>query len=298
MVKVVMKTEIPDAKLLNRGKVRDIFDAGEYLLFVTTDRISAFDVVMTSGIPYKGIVLNQISKYWFGKTASIIKNHFITDHVADYPDPFNRYPELLHGRSMLVKKTRPFEVECIVRGYLSGSAWKEYQKTTNLFGYQLPEGLQNSSRLPEPLFTPSTKATSGHDINISFDEMKDIVGETTGEKLKEFSLTVYQKGVEEALSKGIIIADTKFEFGTLDDEIILIDEVLTPDSSRFWPADEYQPGKSQPSLDKQYLRDYLETLDWDKTPPPPELPDEIVQNTSKKYQEILHILTGKTVEEY
>ncbi len=293
-----MKTDIPEAKLLNRGKVRDIYDAGDYLLFVTTDRISAFDVVMTSGIPYKGVVLNQISKYWFSKTESIIRNHFITDQVAEYPEPFSDYPELLHGRSMLVRKTQPFEVECIVRGYLSGSAWKEYQKTTNLFGYQLPEGLQNSSHLPEPLFTPSTKATSGHDINISFDEMKDLVGEETSEKLKELSLAVYRKGVEEAESKGMIIADTKFEFGRLNDEIILIDEVMTPDSSRFWPADEYEPGKNQPSLDKQYLRDYLETLDWDKTPPPPDLPEEIVHNTSKKYQEILHILTGKTVEEF
>ncbi|UCF64702.1 MAG: phosphoribosylaminoimidazolesuccinocarboxamide synthase, partial [bacterium] len=227
--------------------------------------------------------------------AGIVENHFITDNVDEYPQPFKQHQGLLRGRSMLVRKTNPFPVECIVRGYLSGSAWKEYQQTTNLFGYQLPEDLQNSSKLPAPLFTPSTKATSGHDINISFDEMGKMVGEDTSRSLKVASLAIYQAGIQEAESKGIIIADTKFEFGILDNRIILIDEVLTPDSSRFWPAAEYSPGKNQPSLDKQYLRDYLETLDWDKTPPPPPLPEEIVQNTSRKYQEILKILTGKTI---
>jgi len=297
MSDVILKTEIPGAKLLNRGKVRDIYDAGDNLLFVTTDRISAFDVVMDSGIPYKGIVLSQISKYWFEKTKGIVENHFVTDDVEKYPKPFNQQAGLLKGRSMLVKKANPFPVECIVRGYLSGSAWKEYQKSHLLFGYTLPENLQNSSKLPTPLFTPSTKAESGHDINISYDEMQKMVSPEIGRKLKVLSLAIYSAGVQEAEKKGIIIADTKFEFGLLSGKIFLIDEVLTPDSSRFWPAEKYQPGRNQPSLDKQYLRDYLENLDWDKTPPPPPLPAEIVENTSKIYQEILKIITGKTVKQ-
>jgi phosphoribosylaminoimidazole-succinocarboxamide synthase len=296
MQDVVFKTEIPGAKLLSRGKVRDIYDAGEYLLFIASDRISAFDVVMNSGIPYKGIVLTQISKYWFEKTSHIIENHFVTDEISEFPDPFNKYPDLLTGRSMLVKKTTPFEVECIVRGFLSGSAWKEYQKTKVLFGYTLPDNLVNSSILPTPLFTPSTKATSGHDINITFEEMKRLVGDEVSETLKELSVNLYHAGTIEAEKQGIIIADTKFEFGRMGDKIILIDEVLTPDSSRFWPQAEYTPGKNQPSLDKQYVRDYLEGLDWDKTPPPPPLPDEIIQNTSKKYREIFEILTGYKIE--
>lgn len=297
MSDVILKTEILGAKLLNRGKVRDIYDAGDNLLFVTTDRISAFDVVMDSGIPYKGIVLSQISKYWFEKTKGIVDNHFVTDDVEKYPKPFNQQAELLKGRSMLVKKANPFPVECIVRGYLSGSAWKDYQKSHLLSGYTLPENLQNSSKLPTPLFTPSTKAESGHDINISYDEMQKMVSPEIGRKLKILSLAVYGAGVQEAEKKGIIIADTKFEFGLLSGKIFLIDEVLTPDSSRFWPAEKYQPGRNQPSLDKQYLRDYLESLDWDKTPPPPPLPEEIVENTSKIYQEILKIITGKTVKQ-
>jgi phosphoribosylaminoimidazole-succinocarboxamide synthase len=297
MTNIVMKTEIPGAKLASRGKVRDIYDAGDHLLFVTSDRISAFDVVMDNGIPYKGIVLTQISRYWFEKTASIMKNHFITDRVEDYPAPFNRYREMLQGRSMLVLKSQPFEVECIVRGYLAGSAWKEYQQTHVLFGYELPDGLVNSSRLPQPLFTPSTKASSGHDINITYPEMEDMLGKDLSNKLRDTSLQIYLAGVKEAESRGIIIADTKFEFGIRDGEILLIDEVLTPDSSRFWPAAQYRTGQNQLSLDKQYLRDYLETLDWDKTPPPPPLPDEIVENTSKKYQEILKIITGKTIKD-
>ncbi len=297
MTKVVMKTEIPGATLVSRGKVRDIYDAGDQLLFVTTDRISAFDVVMDNGIPYKGIVLTQISKYWFEKTSPIIKNHFISDRVEDYPFPFNQFKGLLQGRSMLVKKSEPFPVECIMRGYLSGSAWKAYQKSNILFGYELPAGLVNSSRLPEPLFTPSTKATSGHDMNITFQEMQEMVGREISQELRNASLKVYLAGVKEAESRGIIIADTKFEFGTCNGDILLIDEVLTPDSSRFWPADEYRTGQNQPSLDKQYLRDYLETLDWGKTPPPPPLPDGIVENTSQKYQEILRIITGKTIKD-
>jgi phosphoribosylaminoimidazole-succinocarboxamide synthase len=297
MQDVVFKTDIPGAKLLNRGKVRDIYEAGEYLVFVASDRISAFDVVMDSGIPYKGIVLTQISKFWFEKTANIVENHFITDNVREFPAPFNEHVRLLKGRSMLVKKTNPYEVECIVRGYLSGSAWKEYQQTKILFGYQLPDNLVNSSKFPKSLFTPSTKATTGHDINITFEEMKQIVSKEESEILKDLSIKVYKAGTVEAEKKGIIIADTKFEFGKMGDKIILIDEVLTPDSSRFWPASEYEPGKSQPSLDKQYVRDYLEGLDWDKTPPPPPLPDHIIQNTSKKYQEIFQILTCKNIDD-
>lgn len=297
MSSVIMKTEIPGAQLITRGKVRDIYDAGNFLLFVASDRISAFDVVMDSGIPYKGIVLTQISKYWFEKTRDIIENHFISDKVNHYPKPYREHPELLKGRSMLVKKANPFPAECITRGYLAGSFWKEYQKSNVLFGNELPENLKNSGRLPSPIFTPSTKASSGHDINISYQEMMELVDEPTARKLKAISLALYRTGVQDAEAKGIIIADTKFEFGLLNNQILLIDEVLTPDSSRFWPASGYKPGQNQPSLDKQYLRDYLETLDWDKTPPPPPLPDEIVHNTSKKYQEILKILTGKTVEE-
>ncbi len=297
MKNVVKTTDIPGAKLLNRGKVRDIYDAGEFMLIVTTDRISAFDVVMNEPIPYKGIVLNQISKFWFEQTRNIIANHFITDEVKEFPSPFSEHEETLAGRSMLVKKANPFPVECIVRGYLAGSAWKEYREHGTVHGQQMPAGLKNSSRLPEPIFTPSTKAESGHDENISFDQMVAIIGSTYSEKLREVSLKLYQYGAEVARQKGIIIADTKFEFGLLNGEMILIDEVMTPDSSRFWPAKSYKPGKSQPSLDKQYLRDYLETLNWDKTPPPPRLPEDIVENTSRKYLEILQILTGKTIED-
>lgn len=296
MTRIVTQTNIPGARLLNRGKVRDIYDAGDNLLFVTTDRISAFDVVMSQGIPFKGIILNQLSKFWFTKTTDIIENHFVTDKTDEFPEPFNKHADILKGRSMMVKKSNPFPVECIVRGYLAGSGWKEYQKSGTLHGSSLPGGLQNSSRLEEAIFTPSTKAESGHDMNISFQQMEDLVGKETSKQLREASLKLYTFGAEYARGKGIIIADTKFEFGILDGKLILLDEILTPDSSRFWPADLYQPGQNQKSLDKQYLRDFLETLDWDKTPPPPHLPEEIVTNTSKKYQEILKILTGLTVD--
>jgi phosphoribosylaminoimidazole-succinocarboxamide synthase len=297
MNKVVMKTNIPGARLINRGKVRDIYDAGENLVIVTTDRISAFDVIMNDGIPYKGIVLNQISKYWFNKTKSIIKNHFISDNVDRFPEIFKKHWQILEGRSMLVRKANPFPVECVVRGYLAGSAWKDYQKSTDLYGYKLPSSLKNSSKLPFPIFTPSTKAEEGHDLNITYEEMQNVIDPDVSKKIKSYSLAVYKTGVWDAEEKGIIIADTKFEFGLYKGEIILIDEVMTPDSSRFWPSTDYETGKNQPSLDKQYLRDYLETLDWNKTPPPPKLPDEIIQNTSLKYVEILKILTGKTVQD-
>ncbi|MCB0263021.1 MAG: phosphoribosylaminoimidazolesuccinocarboxamide synthase [Calditrichaeota bacterium] len=289
MANVVLKTDIPGAKLLNRGKVRDIYDAGDALLFVTTDRISAFDVIMTQGIPMKGIVLTQLSKFWFSQTGDIVANHFITDNITEYPAPFNQHGELLRGRSMLVKKTQPLPVECVVRGYLAGSGWKEYREFQTLHETPLPAGLLNGSQLPQPLFTPATKAESGHDENISFERMLTIVDQQTAEAVRDYSLQLYAHGAKTAAKKGIILADTKFEFGILDGEIILIDEVMTPDSSRFWPKEFYAPGKSQQSFDKQYLRDYLETLDWDKTPPPPPLPDEIIENTSKKYLEIARI---------
>lgn len=297
MAEVILKTEIPGARLLNRGKVRDIYDAGQYLLIVATDRISAFDVVMNEGIPYKGIVLTQISKFWFENTGEIAENHLVTDRVDDFPEPFKHHKDVLEGRSMLVKKANPFPVECIVRGYLAGSGWKEYQQSGTIHSIQLPENLKNSSKLPTSLFTPSTKAEEGHDVNISYQQMKRLIGDDVGQRLKIYSLALYNNGASMAAEKGIIIADTKFEFGMFKGKILLIDELLTPDSSRFWPADQYQPGKSQPSLDKQYLRDFLESLDWNKTPPPPSLPEQIVQNTSQKYQEILHILTGKSVQE-
>ncbi|RMH80325.1 MAG: phosphoribosylaminoimidazolesuccinocarboxamide synthase, partial [Calditrichaeota bacterium] len=267
------------------------------LLIVTSDRISAFDVVMAEGIPAKGIVLTQISRFWFEQTRDIVPNHFVTDRVEAFPDPFRRHPEILRGRAMLVKKAQPLPVECIVRGYLAGSGWKEYRRSGTLHKTPLPAGLQESSRLPEPVFTPSTKAEEGHDENISFEEMQQIIDPALAERIREISLRIYRRGVEIAEQRGIIIADTKFEFGLVGEQLLLIDEALTPDSSRFWPREQYQPGRSQPSYDKQYLRDYLETLDWDKTPPPPPLPPEVVENTSRKYQEILQILTGKTVEQ-
>jgi phosphoribosylaminoimidazole-succinocarboxamide synthase len=295
---VVLKTEIPGAKLFNRGKVRDIYAIDDNLLIVASDRISAFDVVMNEGIPGKGIVLTQISKFWFEQTAEITPNHFVTDDVSKFPEPFNQHETILKGRSMLVKKSLPLPVECIVRGYLAGSGWKEYRKQGTLHEQPLSAGLQESSKLPEPLFTPSTKAEERHDLNITYEDMVELVGEELSPQIKEKSLNIYKRGLEIADQRGIIIADTKFEFGHVADQIILIDEVLTPDSSRFWPKEHYSPGKSQPSLDKQYVRDFLETLDWDKTPPPPTLPEEVVYNTSKKYQEILRILTGKTLEEF
>lgn len=295
---VILKTEIPGAKLFNRGKVRDIYDVDDKLLIVASDRISAFDVVMNEGIPGKGIVLTQISKFWFEQTAEITSNHFITDKVSEFPKPFNEYEEVLKGRSMLVRKSIPLPVECIVRGYLAGSGWKEYRNEGTLHKQSLPSGLQESSKLPEPLFTPSTKAEEGHDINITYNDMVELVGKKLSPQIKETSLKIYKRGLEIANQKDIIIADTKFEFGHSGDKIILIDEILTPDSSRFWPKELYSPGKSQPSLDKQYVRDFLETLDWDKTPPPPTLPEKVVYYTSKKYQEILKILTGKTLEKF
>jgi phosphoribosylaminoimidazole-succinocarboxamide synthase len=292
---VVLQTNIPGVPAPKRGKVRDIYDLGDKLLIVVTDRISAFDVIMPNGIPDKGVVLNQISAYWFKQVESLIPNHVISTDISSLPEAFQKAKDQLIHRSMIVKKASPLPAECIVRGYLTGSGLKEYQKTGKVCGIELPKGLIESSRIAEPIFTPSTKAEEGHDINISFDEMKKILkDDALAQKVKEVSLAIYKKGRDLADTKGIIIADTKFEFGLLDGNLILIDEVMTPDSSRFWPKDQYKEGVSQPSFDKQFVRDYLETLKgWDKTPPGPVLPDEIVLKTREKYVEAFERVTGK-----
>ncbi|MCL4536966.1 MAG: phosphoribosylaminoimidazolesuccinocarboxamide synthase [Nitrospirae bacterium] len=291
MADVLMETNFSDIKLLRRGKVRDVYELDDYLLIIATDRVSAFDVVLPNGIPDKGRILTQISIYWFNQMKDIIENHIVATEVKDYPEVLHKYKDMLEGRSMLVKKAKPMPVECIVRGYLSGSGWKEYKEKGTVCGIKLPEGLVESSRLDEPIFTPSTKAEEGHDINISFDEMKKIVGDELAERLRDASLKVYKKGRELAEKKGIIIADTKMEFGIYENKLILIDELLTPDSSRFWSIKDYQPGKGQDSFDKQIVRDYLLTLDWNQTYPGPTLPDDIVQKTAARYREILEILT-------
>lgn len=294
MSRIVLNTEFPDLVLAGRGKVRDIYDLGESLLIVTTDRISAFDVIMNEGIPEKGYVLTQISAYWFRLMEEIIPNHIISTEISDFPPQCHKYAEILEGRSMLVKKAKPLPVECIVRGYLAGSGWKEYQKTGAVCGIPLPKGLTESERLPEPLFTPSTKAELGdHDENIPYERMVELCGPELADKAKEATLRIYGKAREIAAEKGIIIADTKFEFGVCNGELIIIDECLTPDSSRFWPKESYSAGGPQPSFDKQYLRDYLETLDWDKKAPAPKLPAEVVAKTAGKYREALKKLTGK-----
>jgi phosphoribosylaminoimidazole-succinocarboxamide synthase len=291
---VVLETRCPDLKLVNRGKVRDIYDLGEHLLIVTSDRLSAFDVIMNEAIPNKGKVLNQISIFWFRRMADIIPHHIVATDVDDFPAETHVYRDQLEGRSMLVKKARPLPVECIVRGYVSGSGWKEYQKLGSICGLSLPAGLRESDRLEEPIFTPSTKAEIGeHDENISFAEAAKLCGPEVAAQVRDTSIAIYRRARDFAWEKGIIIADTKFEFGLMDDgSLIWIDEALSPDSSRFWPRDRYQPGGAQPSFDKQFVRDYLETLDWNKQAPPPPLPAEIVAKTSEKYQEALYRLTG------
>ncbi len=304
MGKMVLKTEMPDVGVPRRGKVRDIYDLGEHLLLVVTDRISAFDVILPNGIPGKGNVLTAISVFWFKKMEDIVKNHIVAVDVRDFPLKLRKYRDMLEGRSLLVKKAKVLPVECIVRGYLSGSGWTSYQKDGTVCGIKLPAGLLESSKIEHLIFTPSTKAEAGHDINISFDETKKTVGEDTAEKLKALSLRIYERARDFAGEKGIIIADTKMEFGMCpvrnqrssnragNDEIILIDELLTPDSSRFWRVKDYAQGRSQDSFDKQIVRDYLLTLDWDQTPPGPELPADIVNKTTERYQEVLRILTG------
>ncbi len=292
MAEVVLKTELEGVKLLKRGKVRDVYEVGENLLIVATDRVSAFDVVLPTGITNKGKVLTQISLYWFRQTEQIIKNHIVATRVEDYPVELQPYKDILSDRSMLVKRSKPLPIEAIVRGYLSGSAWKEYKKSGTVCGIRLPEGLVESARLDSPLYTPSTKAEEGHDVNITFEETIKLVGDEIAHKVKETALKVYSRARDMAELKGIIIADTKMEFGLYDNELILIDELLTPDSSRFWSIKDYQPGKGQDSFDKQIVRDYLLTLDWDQTYPGPELPEEIVKKTADRYEEILRILTG------
>lgn len=292
----IPKTQFDDLSLVRQGKVRDIFDTGESLLMVTTDRLSAFDVVLPDIIPDKGKVLNQISVFWFKRMEEIVKNHIITTNVNDYPDEFKQYSDALNKRSMLVKKAETLPVECIVRGYITGSGWSSYQKEGHVCGIELPKGLKESDKLEQPLFTPSTKAEVGdHDINISFDETIKLIGQEKAEELKRLSLEIYKKGAEYALSKGIIIADTKFEFGLLDGQIILIDEILTPDSSRFWPLNDYEPGRGQDSFDKQYVRDWLVSSGWDKKHPGPKLPQEVIDRTSNSYKDIFTRLTGENV---
>jgi phosphoribosylaminoimidazole-succinocarboxamide synthase len=292
---VVLQTNIPGVPAPKRGKVRDIYDLGDKLLIVVTDRISAFDVIMPDGIPDKGVVLNQISLYWFKQVENIIDNHVLSTDISTLPEAFQKAKDQLENRSMIVKKAKPLPAECIVRGYLTGSGLKEYQKTGKVCGIELPKGLVESSRIGEPIFTPSTKAEEGHDLNISFEEMKKLLKDDgLAEKVKEVSLAIYKKGRDLADTKGIIVADTKFEFGLFNGSLILIDEVMTPDSSRFWPKADYQEGVSQKSFDKQFLRDYLETLkDWNKTPPGPPLPKEIIMKTREKYVEAFERVTGK-----
>jgi len=289
---LILETDLAGLKPPKRGKVRDIYDLGEMLLIVATDRISAFDVVLPNAVPEKGRVLTQISHFWFSKTADIVPNHIISLDVRDYPDVCKPHAAILEGRSMLVKKSQPLPVECIVRGYLSGSGLKEYRATGSVSGIKLPPGLTEASRLPEPIFTPSTKAEIGeHDLNIDFKGVVKLVGDNIADKIKKYTLAIYKRACELAEPKGIIIADTKLEFGILNGEVILIDEVLTPDSSRFWPKNDYREGAVQKSFDKQFVRDYLLSLTWDQKPPAPVLPDDVVKRTSEKYLEVLKMLT-------
>jgi len=293
MENVILATDFSDIRLLKKGKVRDVYDLGDKLLIVASDRISCFDVVLGRGIPHKGEVLTRVSLFWFNFLKGIIDNHLIASDVNSYPKELAKYSFVLKNRSMLVKKATPLPIECIVRGYLSGSGWKEYQAKPSVCGIKLPTGLLESSKLPAPIFTPSTKADIGHDINIDEKAAQELVGSGLLRQIKEKSLSLYKKAADYAEGRGIIIADTKFEFGIYENKLILIDEVLTPDSSRFWPKAGYRPGQVQPSFDKQFVRDYLEGLDWDKTPPVPQLPDEIIDKTRDKYLEAYRIITGK-----
>ena len=283
--------DLPGIKKLRSGKVREVFDLGETLLFVATDRLSAFDVILPDPIPKKGAVLNQLSAFWF-KRFDKIENHFITVDFDQFPENLQSFRAQLAGRSMIVRKTKPLAVECVVRGYLAGSGWKEYQESQSVCGIKLPAGLKLASQLPEPIFTPATKSDTGHDLNIEMNECRRILGSEMAERVRDLSLQIYSAGRDHAAQHGIIVADTKFEFGTVDGQLLLIDECLTPDSSRFWPRDQYVIGQSPPSFDKQFVRDYLETLDWDKTPPAPHLPREIIEKTSAKYREAFSRLTG------
>jgi phosphoribosylaminoimidazole-succinocarboxamide synthase len=292
----IIKTDLSGVKLHGRGKVRDIYDLGEHFLIVATDRLSAFDVVLPTPIANKGKVLTQMSAFWFDHFKDFVPNHVVSTRVEDYPKELHPFRNQIEGRSMLVRKAKVFPVECVARGFLTGSGLKDYNQTGSVCGITLPPGLRDSDRLPQPLFTPSTKAETGHDENISEEQAGKIIGQENIKRLKELTLSLYSRGVEYALTRGIIICDTKFEFGVIDGEITIVDEMLTPDSSRFWPADRYSPGKPQPSFDKQFVRDYLERVRWNKQPPGPELPDEIVKATSGKYVEALRLLTGRELQ--
>jgi phosphoribosylaminoimidazole-succinocarboxamide synthase len=290
---VLLESNLPGVERHGRGKVRDVYSTDDRLLIVATDRISAFDYILPTGIPQKGQVLTQLSIFWFDFLREITPTHFLTSCVAEYPAPLNGYGDQLEGRSMLVKRAQMVEIECVARGYLSGSGWKEYQKSRTVCGIPLPAGLVEGSRLPEPIFTPSTKAQSGHDENVSFEQVAAQVGEDLARKLRDMTLEIYTSAARYAATRGIIIADTKFEFGFVDGELVLADEVLTPDSSRFWPADTYKPGGAQMSYDKQFVRDYLESIRWNKQPPAPELPAEVAAKTGEKYRQAYSVLTGR-----
>jgi len=292
----LMKTELAGLKLHGRGKVRDIYDVGEHLLIVATDRLSAFDVVLPTPIPNKGKVLTQMSAFWFDHFKDFVPNHVVSTKVDEYAKELRQFREQLEGRSMLVKKAKVFPIECVVRGFLTGSGLKDYNRTGQVCGIALPPGLRDSDRLPRPIFTPATKAETGHDENISEEQAAKIIGQDNIRKLKDLTLSIYSRALDFAAKRGIIICDTKFEFGAIDGEIRIVDEMLTPDSSRFWPADQYSPGKPQPSFDKQFVRDYLERINWNKQPPAPALPDDIVRATSAKYVEALRILTGRDLQ--
>jgi len=290
--RAMRRVEIPGRKPDYAGKVRDIYELGDSLLIVATDRVSAYDVVLEEGIPGKGRILTQISRFWFEKLKPLVPSHYIATDVASFPAPFSRHGALLEGRSMLVRRAKRYDVECVVRGYLAGSGWKEYQATGEVCGVKLPPGLRLSSKLPEPIFTPATKASEGHDENISFQRMTGIVGGPVAEKLREASLAIYNAAAEHARSRGFILADTKFEFGERDREILWIDEALSPDSSRYWPAADYREGVAQDSFDKQVIRDYLDSIAWDRNPPPPRLPDDVIEKTSRRYEQALAGITG------
>jgi phosphoribosylaminoimidazole-succinocarboxamide synthase len=292
-VKVILETNFPDLELYARGKVRDVYSIADRLLIVATDRISAFDYILPTGIPDKGKVLTQLSVFWFDFLREVVPSHFLTANVAEYPAAARLYDAEIDGRSMLVTRAKMVEIECVARGYLAGSGWKEYRETGAVCGVRLPRGLKESSQLPEPIFTPATKAQSGHDENISFDAMAKIAGADVAARLRDLTLKIYTRAAEYAKTKGIIIADTKFEFGMVKGELVLADEVLTPDSSRFWPLDAYEPGRAQNSYDKQFVRDYLEQIKWPKLPPAPPLPAEVAAKTSEKYKEAYHALTGR-----
>jgi len=289
----IVSCDLPGIPKLRSGKVREIFDLGDRLLFVATDRISAFDVIMPDPIPGKGAVLTGLSAFWF-RRIDFVENHMLATRFEEFPEQLQPFREQLEGRSMIVKKAAPLPVECIVRGFLAGSGWKEYISTGAISGQPIPPGYRTSEALPHTMFTPSTKAESGHDQNITWDECRGILGDAVAEQVRDLSIRIYETGRDYAREKGIIVADTKFEFGMLDGRVILIDEVLTPDSSRFWPADRYQPGSNPPSFDKQFLRDYLDMLDWNKTPPGPKLPSEVIQQTARKYREAYERLTGES----